>query len=166
MQLDFYNALKAKIQTLVGVGTVGLWNNQFSRDDVNVPVLYPCVFIEFLDWTYRDFLQGSQEYEGTTRLHLGFETYLTEDTSILQLKQDLHLLVHYFQQGYNTKMLRRNETQNFDHDNVQDYIIDYYVSGKDFTTNKLPTIDATITTLITTVDPQISNLVIRTDVPL
>jgi hypothetical protein len=148
MQLEFYNALKTKIETLTSLKYVALWNNQFVRENENVSFDYPNCFIEFTNITFTELLGGMQQYTMDINLHIGFESYKTEDTQILQLKQDLQAIVHYFQQGYNTKMLRRSENQNFDHDNVQEYIISYAVSGKDFSINNLPSTDATVTTLI------------------
>ncbi len=166
MQLSFYTALKARIETLTSLKLVGLWNNQYEREKENVPFGYPNVFIEFADVTYTEVLNGVQRYDMTVNLHLGFESYATEDTSILQLKQDLQAVVHYFQQGYNTKMLRRSETQNFDHDNVQEYIISYAVSGKDFSISTEPTTEATVTTLNTIVEPIVTNTILMTASPV
>lgn len=132
MQKELYIALKARIETLASLKIVGLWNNQFERENENVPFGYPCVFIEFTNIEYRDFLKGVQDFQMDVSLHLGFESYKTEDIDILQLKQDLHFVVHTFQQGYNTKLLRRSEVQNFDHTNIQEYILTYHCSGKDY----------------------------------
>jgi len=150
MQLEFYNALKTKIQTLTALKFVGLWDNQFERENENVPFGYPCCFIEFTDITYYDYLKGVQKYDMTVNLHLGFESYKNEDTDILQLKQSLHNIVHTFQADFNTKMLRRSEIQNFDHTNIQEYILSYETSGKDyFVTTEVET---TINTLILNAD--------------
>ena len=88
MQLAIYNQLKARISTLQSLKYVALWNNQFEREDVNVPFNYPCCFIEFPAADYIENLQGQQQGTMTIALHLGFESYKTEDTDILQLKQD------------------------------------------------------------------------------
>ena len=78
MQLDFYNALKAQIETLTSLKYVALWNNQFSREDVNVSFGYPCVFIEFDNIVYSDYLNGMQKYSMNVNLHLGFEIHQIE----------------------------------------------------------------------------------------
>ena len=148
MQLEFYNALKTKIETLTSLKYVALWNNQYERENENVSFDYPNCFIEFTDINYIELLGGVQQYSMTVNLHIGFESYKTEDTQILQLKQDLQAVVHYFQTGNNTKMLRRSELQNFDHNNIQEYIISYTVTGKDYSIENLPNTDVTVTTLI------------------
>ena len=148
MQLEFYTALKARIETLTSLKKVGLWDNQFEKENVNVPFLYPCCWIEFADITYSDYLKGVQQYSMNVNLHLGFESFKTEDVDILQLKQDLHLIVHTFQADFNTKMLRRAEVQNFDHTNIQEYILTYETSGKDYFTNS--EVPATVTLDLTT----------------
>jgi len=164
MQLAIYNALKARIETLAALKYVALWNNQFEREDVNVPFGYPCCFIEFADTSYVDDLNLRQRGTLQINIHLGFESYKTEDTDILQLKQDLNELIHGWSTPNNTKFLRRSETQNYDHTNIQDYIISYQVTGLDVTSVNLPTVDATVSTLILNVDPIIDNNTIRTGV--
>jgi hypothetical protein len=164
MQLSIYNDLKQRISTLAELKYVALWNNQFEREDVNVPFGYPCCFIEFADTSYVDDLNLRQRGTLQINIHLGFESYKTEDTDILQLKQDLNELIHGWSTPNNTKFLRRSETQNFDHTNIQDYIISYQVTGLDVTSVNLPTVDATVSTLILNVDPIIDNNTIRTGV--
>jgi hypothetical protein len=164
MQLSIYNDLKQRISTLAALKYVALWNNQFEREDVNVPFGYPCCFIEFADTSYVDDLNLRQRGTLQINIHLGFESYKTEDTDILQLKQDLNELIHGWSTPNNTKFLRRSETQNFDHTNIQDYIISYQVTGLDVTSVNLPTADATVSTLILNVDPIIDNNTIRTGV--
>lgn len=162
MQLAIYNDLKQRISTLAALKYVALWNNQFEREDVNVPFGYPCCFIEFADTTYVDDLNLRQRGTLQINIHLGFESYKTEDTDILQLKQDLNELIHGWSTPNNTKFLRRSETQNFDHTNIQDYIISYQVTGLDISSVNLPTIDANVNTLVLNVAPIIDNTTIRT----
>jgi hypothetical protein len=162
MQLSIYNDLKQRISTLAALKYVALWNNQFEREDVNVPFGYPCCFIEFADTSYVDDLNLRQRGTLQINIHLGFESYKTEDTDILQLKQDLNELIHGWSTPNNTKFLRRSETQNFDHTNIQDYIISYQVTGLDVTSVNLPTIDADVNTLVLNVAPIIDNTTIRT----
>ena len=164
MQLAIYNYLKARIETLATLKYVALWNNQFERENENVAFNYPCCFIEFADSTYVDDLNLRQRGTLMINIHLGFESYKTEDTTILQLKQDLNELIHGWSTPNNTKFLRRSETQNIDHTNIQDYIISYQVTGLDLTSVDLPTTDATINTLVLNVDPIIDNNIIRTGV--
>ena len=164
MQLAIYNYLKARIETLAALKYVALWNNQFERENENVAFNYPCCFIEFADSSYVDDLNLRQRGTLQINIHLGFESYKTEDTTILQLKQDLNELIHGWSTPNNTKFLRRSETQNFDHTNIQDYIISYQVTGLDLTSVDLPTTDATINTLVLNVDPIIDNNIIRTGV--
>jgi hypothetical protein len=102
-------------------------------------------------------------------IHIGFESYKTEDTAILTLKQNINAKLHTYSavtSQYETRLLRRSESQNFDHDNVQDYIITYRVTGKDFGVNNLPQTEAEVDTLTLINAPQISNTIIRTDTPI
>lgn len=164
MQLAIYNALKARISTLQSLKYVALWNNQFEREDVNVPFNYPCCFIEFPAADYIENLQGQQQGTMTIALHLGFESYKTEDTDILQLKQDLNQLVHGWSTPYNSRFLRRSEVQSADHTNVQEFIITYTMQGFDYSASSQPTTEANVNTLITNNDPILDNTIIRTGV--
>jgi len=162
MQLALYNALKTRLEAVTALKYVALWNNQFEREDVNVSFNYPCAFIEFTDISYVDDLQLRQRCSMTVNIHVGFESYKTEDTSILTLKQTINLALHGKSLPNITKMLRRSETQNFDHTNIQEYIIGYEITGLDVESVNLPTTEAQIDTLDLNTDPQIINFTIRT----
>jgi len=162
MQLAIYNQLKARISTLQSLKYVALWNNQYEREDVNVAFGYPNCFIEFPAADYIENLQGQQQGTMTIALHLGFESYKTEDTDILQLKQDLNQLIHGWSTPYNSKFLRRSEVQSNDHTNIQEFIITYTMQGFDYSSSSLPTTVADVNTLITNNSPQLDNAIIRT----
>ena len=162
MQLALYTAIKSRLESIASLKYVALWNNQFEREDVNVSFNYPCAFIEFTDISYVDDLQLRQRCSMTVNIHVGFESYKTEDTSILTLKQTINLALHGKSLPNITKMLRRSETQNFDHTNIQEYIIGYEITGLDVESVNLPTTEAQIDTLDLNVDPQIINFTIRT----
>ena len=131
-QLVVYSELKTALSTIQGLKTIGLWNNQFERENEENSFLYPCCFIEFNNSNFKDLLQGVQQFDSVLTLHLGFESYKDEDTFILQLKQDVYKVVHTLQCGVSaSKLLRVEERQNFDHDNVQDYQTDYKTTIKD-----------------------------------
>lgn len=162
MQLAIYNQLKARISTLQSLKYVALWNNQYERENENVAFGYPNCFIEFPAADYIENLQGQQQGTMTIALHLGFESYKTEDTDILQLKQDLNQLIHGWSTPYNSKFLRRSEVQSNDHTNIQEFIITYTMQGFDYSASSLPTTEANVNTLITNNSPQLDNAIIRT----
>lgn len=164
MQLAIYNALKARISTLQSLKYVALWNNQYERENENVAFGYPNCFIEFPAADYIENLQGQQQGTITIALHLGFESYKTEDTDILQLKQDLNQLIHGWSTPYNSRFLRRSEVQSNDHTNIQEFIITYTMQGFDYSAMNGPTTEANVGTLITNNSPQINNSVIRSGV--
>lgn len=172
MQLQVYTAIYNRLtayQSQLGLKYIALWNNQFEREKENVAFGYPCALIEMTNITYEDLSTGVQRYEMDVNIHIGFESYKTEDTDILTLKQSINAILHTYSSStsqYETRLLRRSETQNFDHDNVQDYITTYHITGKDYGTTTLPTVDADVDTLTLINDPQITNFVIRTDEPI
>jgi hypothetical protein len=148
-KLTLYNSLKTDLVAINGIKHVALWNNQLERENEENPFLYPAIFIEFLPSTFRD--KGkfavSQEYDMIVRLHVCFESYLDEDTTILTLLDSVWQTVHNKQYSTFGKLLRRNEEQNFDHPNVQIYIQDYATLGND--NQNLNTTTATLAPVIT-----------------
>lgn len=157
MQLALYNAIKTRLESITDLKYVALWNNQFEREEENVSFNYPCAFIEFTDINYVDDLNLRQRCNMFVNIHIGFESYKTEDTSILTLKQTVNAALHGKSLEDQTRMLRRVEMQNFDHTNIQEYIIGYSVTGIDISAMNLPTTEATIDTLDITIAPQMES---------
>jgi hypothetical protein len=157
MQLALYNAIKTRLEAITDLKYVALWNNQFEREEENVSFNYPCAFIEFTDINYVDDLNLRQRCNMFVNIHIGFESYKTEDTSILTLKQTINAALHGKSLEDQTRMLRRFEMQNFDHTNIQEYIIGYSVSGLDTSAMNLPTTEATIDTIDITIAPQMES---------
>jgi uncharacterized protein (DUF2225 family) len=149
-KLTLYNSLKTDLEAISGIKKVFLWNNQLERESEENAFLYPAIGIEFLPSNYTDKgkLAVSQQYDLTVRLHICFESYKDEDTSILTLTDTVWQTVHNKQYGTFGKLLRRNEEQNFDHPNVQDYIQDYATLGNDNQTQDTTT--ATLAPNLTT----------------
>ena len=170
MQKQLFIALKTLLESITNIKYVALWNNQFERENENVSFNYPCVFIEFTDIVYTDLLKGIQQVDMNVNLHLGFESYLTEDLDILTLKQTIYSYVNRFESsdssGTSSRLLRRSETQNFDHDNIQEYILTFACSGKDYSVISGPSTEAEVDTLITNIDPIITNYTIMTASPV
>ena len=164
MQLALYNAIISRLNTISQLKYKALWNNQFSREDVNVAFNYPCAFVEFTDINYMDVLGGKQLCNMTVNIHIGFKTFETNDTDILSIKQTVNAKLHMQSIENQTRMLRRSEVQNFDHDDVQEYIISYAVSGNDVSSMNIDTTQATIDNIDITIDPVITNFSIRTGV--
>lgn len=128
---------------------VGLWRNNLDKEREEMPNQFPAIYIEFLPSDYMELSGGVQSYNLTTRLHICFESYKDEDLDVLELVDAVYSTSQYTQFGYANKLKRRNEEQNFDHDNVQDYIQDYDCGRvMAFLTDKRPVVDATIEQII------------------
>lgn len=149
-KLTLYNSLKTDLKAISGIKHVALWRNNLERENVETPFLAPAIFVEFLPSNYRDKgkLAVSQEYDLTVRLRIVFESYLDEDTTVLTLVDNVWQNVHNSQYGTFGKLLRRNEEQDFDHDNFQVYIQDYATLGNDNQTQN--TTQQTLTPNLTT----------------
>ena len=146
-----YTEIRTQLESINGIKYVRLWNNQFERENENEAFQFPCCLIEFEPNECRDLLNGVQQYDFIVCIHLGFESYKTEDIDILDLKQQVFTKLGNFNSA--TKMFsimcRESETQNFDHDNIQDYQIRFRLTGIDFDGDTRPNTNATITTLTT-----------------
>lgn len=157
-----YSGLKTTLQsvsalrsnnTTMQFKTVELWRNNLERESVEQPFLYPACFIELLTSNYMELSKdGLQSFDMVVRLHICFESYKDEDIDIFSLVDATFRVVQYKQYGFFGKLKRRDEMQNFDHDNRQDYIQDYEAGKcKDFPDNHL--VPAEIDTL--TVIPEV-----------
>ena len=146
-----YTEIKTTLEAIDGIKYVRLWNNQFERENVNEPFLYPCCFIEFEPTECRDLLCGVQQYDFIVCIHLGFESYKTEDIDILDIKQSIYVALSRFNSETRLFSLfgRESDTQNFDHDNIQAYEIRFTVTGKDFDADTRPNTLATADLLLT-----------------
>jgi hypothetical protein len=142
-KITLYNGIKADLLTVnylksngtyEYVKTVALWRNQIEKENVEIPFLYPAVFIEFLSSNY---MESSSK------------AYLTEDLDLLNLTQEVYSKMQLKQYGFFGVMKRRNEEQDFDHNNVQDFKQDYEVSqAKDYGADKRPSTLATINSIV------------------
>lgn len=131
-QLAIFTQLKTTLSAISGIKHVALWNNQYANESQENAFLYPCVFIQFTPTEFRDLTKKVQQQDCTVTLHIGFESYKDEDTDILTLKQTIYAAIHGLQIGLdNSKLLRVDERQNFDHSNIQDYEIDFKTTIKD-----------------------------------
>lgn len=150
---DLYTEIRTELEAITGIKYVRLWNNQFERENVNEAFQFPCCLIEFEPTECRDLLNGVQQYDFIVCIHLGFESYKTEDIDILDLKQQVFIKLGNFLSTTNmfSYLSRESETQNFDHDNIQDYQIRFKVTGKDFDGDTRPNTPVTVTVLTTNI---------------
>lgn len=150
---DLYTEIRTELEAITGIKYVRLWNNQFERENVNEAFQFPCCLIEFEPTECRDLLNGVQQYDFVVCIHLGFESYKTEDIDILDLKQQVYIVLNRFASTTNmfSYLSRESETQNFDHDNIQDYQIRFKVTGKDFDGDTRPNTPVTVAVLTTNI---------------
>ena len=150
---DLYTEIRTELEDITGIKYVRLWNNQFERENVNEAFQFPCCLIEFEPTECRDLLNGVQQYNFVVCIHLGFESYKTEDIDILDLKQQVFIKLGNFLSTTNmfSYLSRESETQNFDHDNIQDYQTRFKVTGKDFDGDTRPNTPVTVTVLTTNI---------------
>lgn len=133
-KLILYTGLKADLLTVRSVRsndkimqfkTVELWRNNIERENIEQPFLRPACFIEFMTSNYMELGKKLQQCDMTVRLHIVFESYKDEDADVLALVDSTWKKIQGGQYGFFGVLKRREETQNFDHDNMQDYIQDY-----------------------------------------
>jgi len=176
MKTEFYNGIRNKILAAVpSITHVRLYNNQFEHsnkdettgnDEQAFP--YPCIFIEFADIAFTQLTKGLQDFTGTVRIYIGFESYKFEDTDVLDLKQTVFAALQGFQVSPTSKsygrLLRSIETTDTDHNNIYIYIQEYIFSGRDCDAdaNSGDQFTTPPTTLELNTDLDIDNIIIRT----
>ena len=140
MEKKYYEELKKHILSHIPqLRYIGLWNNQFIRGN-NEPTTqqafdYPCLFVEFNPMMQEDYMGGLQKYYYTIRLHLGTDCYLDNDFSIFDLKRKLYKHTNRWHIDNWSRLLRRNEILDYDHNNVNVYIIEYETTVIDYGTD-------------------------------
>ena len=134
-----YSEIRTKLESITDFKYVRMWNNQFERENENEAFLYPCAFIEFEEVETTDLLNNIQHFEVTLAIHIGFESYLTEDLTIFDLKQKVYETLGAFTSasGFFIKFKWISDKQNFDHDNIQEYVMTFKVTGKEFSIDRI-----------------------------
>lgn len=121
-----YLAVKERVLQNSSVKHCALFNNQFDNMSEENPFLFPCVFVEFSQLQYVTKSEGYQEADAVIRLHVGFESYKTEELEVLDLLDDLHEDLQGFHINDEFTPLDRNfEGQDTNHDNVIVWQMDY-----------------------------------------
>ena len=148
-----YTEIRTQLESINGIKYVRLWNNQFERENVNEAFQFPCCLIEFEPTECRDLLNGVQQYDFIVCIHLGFESYKTEVLKPKGKLKEVYIVLNRFASTTNmfSYLSRESETQNFDHDNIQDYQIRFKVTGKDFDGDTRPNTPVTVAVLTTNI---------------
>ncbi len=159
-----YTSIHTALKEVTQVKHVGMWNNDVARESERDVYQLPASFIELKPQNFRDMAQtGCQDYDMIVTIHLGFENYFNPE-DIYDIKQIVHKKLQHLRCLDNTaeleypisKMIRVDERQNYDFDNVIEFEIDYLVKMRDLSTDKRVTHDmsdhtATLTPSIVTV---------------
>jgi hypothetical protein len=169
MELGLYKALKNQIQYyLPEIKTVRLFNEQFlhsngtGKEGENENAFgYPCVFLQFHTLEASQLSAGVQEFNMTVSSYLGFKSFQTEDTKILELKEKLYYVMQRFQQGNFARLNRTFEYPDSNHGDVQIFKTDYHTRGMDdfryiFNTGDTTTITGVSVTEVVVEVPSIS----------
>jgi len=160
---DLYLSLKFRLLSIEGVDHVRLYNNQIQRDTVEEAYKQGnTVFIEFIQLTWTNVTLNQQRSETIVRLHIVFESLLTEDLALFERVQTIHLAIQGFNGPLFTSMQRTNEEQDTDHDNIIVWKTDYTTQLSDCTTDPRASLDThTITQIEINSMLDIDDLVIR-----
>ena len=143
MEIDLYNSLVIHIKKYMPeIKHIDLWNNQFMRSNgegeegrSQQAFQYPCCFIEINPQNFEDYLGGIQKGYYSIRFHLGITSMLTKTIKYLEFKEKFYKIIHRFQHNYWTRLLRRGEIPDYNHDNVNVYIQEYEAMCKDYRVN-------------------------------
>jgi len=134
---DLYLAVKKRVLNTTSIQHFALYNSQFEELDKEDAFPFPCVFLEFSDLQYETVAKGGQKGDFEIRLHVGFESIMTEDLEILSIIDDLHEKLQGFTNSessgividdpkdYFLPLNRVSESQDTNHDNITVWQIDY-----------------------------------------
>jgi len=156
---QIYTAITSQFQYITGttISQIGLYNSQFdylgdNDKTAKETVVFPCLLVEFIgDITYMPLsLNVQQTDECIIRIHIGTDTSLVDnDTSIFDLKDEVHTVLQGFsQQGFN-KLFRVAERQDVNHSNINKWEIDYKTAFRDYSTYLYPNTTTITGTTIT-----------------
>jgi hypothetical protein len=138
-----YTSIHTALTEVTQVKHVGMWNNDFAKESERDAYQLPATFIELKPQNFRDMAQtGCQDYDMVITIHLGFENY-TNPELIYDTKQLVHKKLQHLRCLDNTdeleypvsKLVRIEERQVFDFDNVMEFEIDYLVKIRDLSTD-------------------------------
>lgn len=158
-QKAVYKGIKVACKDIPTINHIGMWNNDFEREKDSDVVKLNALYIELKPQGFRDFAQtGGQDYDMIVTLHLGFEHYKTEPELIYDTKQEIHKAVHHLRCLDNldeldtpvSKLVRIDERQNFDFDNLIVYEIDYLCKVRDMSADQRILIDTSAMTPVIT----------------
>lgn len=158
-----YRAIRARIIAKVTeIKAIGIFNSQIENQNVENPIPFPAVFVEFLSMDWNQQASGIQQGTATIRLHVVTETYKTNISSYSVLQDDddaffdLVDKIHSFLNGFDGEtfgpLTREAETTNPNFDNLQDWTIDYSFGISDdgsFDATRVPLVTGQIDTLTT-----------------
>lgn len=176
VKLNLYNDIETILIAIDEIKTVGIFNNQFDREDEEKAKAYPCCFVEFanIGWTQTQQTpirkvnaQKQQKAEGTiVTIHIGFEDLQDETANFKDIDpiiQKVYLALQDLTGDYYSVLNREAERQDTDHNNVIVWQMDFSTTmeevGEEATLKK---VDGGTLSLEITKNLKIDNDIIRT----
>jgi len=115
----------------------GLWNNQFDNIDDENAFHFPAVFLEFSDLEFVNRSAGIQEMQGLITFHIGQEELDDKSIAILDLVDVVAKALNGFMTDtILVPLLRVNERQDPDHDQLIVWEMDFQLKAQDCTSSK------------------------------
>lgn len=142
-----------------------IWNNQFKYEEQGKLYDYakPAAFLEVINnATYEELGIGFQSCDVGFRVHLIHEYYnadttFEQDLKIFDLRDQVVTLLSHYQPTACGPLVRTSEQQEYDHDNIYHYIIDFITN---FTDSKGSAYDPATGKYINSTPPTNLNLVV------
>lgn len=143
-QKIIYTSIHSALTEVNQLKHVGMWNNDFEKESERDVYKFPASFIELKPQNFRDMAQtGCQDYDMIVTVHLGFENYFNPE-KIYEIKQLVHKKLQHLRCLDNnneleypvSKLIRVDERQVFDFDNVIEFEIDYLCKVRDMSTDQ------------------------------
>jgi hypothetical protein len=164
---DSILSIKTKLQTLTDLQFVAIWNNQLAEDLEGQIYSFPkpAAFVEAITPNpWMPLGLGYSQSDVIFAIHIVHEEYdagngnYEQDTNVYDLKTKVNQLLTYFVPTQGGRLMKISEQQDYNHNNLYHYIIQYTCgvidNDADTTRNditKAPPTAITIPVTITTV---------------
>lgn len=123
---DTYTAVRAALLAIATLKTVRLYNSQFLNLEKEATFELPAALVEFVQLSYTAKAKGIQEADTTVRIHVAYNSLLSEDTAILDIMDEIQgVLQGFTSTAPHGPLNRTNETQDINHDAVSVWTMDY-----------------------------------------
>jgi hypothetical protein len=133
--IEIHNKLTAVLKSIPEIRTVDLYNQQVKKlkEGKEVPFLFPAVFLEYSNITYKQEGAGTQKGELTVTIHIYANNFKDPVNEIFQLRAKVHRAIHGLRSENDTfsSLVRTGEDPPSSWDSILEWQMDYQATFVD-----------------------------------